>query len=71
MHLHEKNLKAILRKDQEEFAKWVECRADEELDYVEWLLEKTEDTLDVILIEQYGLDDARNILERFTSGPAQ
>lgn len=71
MDHHEKNLKSILRKSQEEFSKWVEHLTDEELAYVEWLLEKAEFTLDEILLEQSGLEDARKALEKFTSGPVQ
>lgn len=61
---HEKNLKAILRKSTEDFKKWVESLTDEELTYVEWLLEKSEETLDEILIEQSQLKEANEIIER-------
>lgn len=71
MSHHEKNLKSILRKSQEEFENWVEHLTDEELAYVEWLLGKAEHTLDEILLEQSGLQDAKKIIEKFTSGPVQ
>jgi len=61
---HEKNLKAILRKTDEEFSKWVEHLTDEELTYVEWLLGQCENTLDEILIEQSGLSEANEILAK-------
>lgn len=68
---HEKNLKSILRKNQEEFARWVEHLTDEELAYVEWLLEKAENTLDDILMEQSGLEDAKKIIEKVKQDPVQ
>ena len=68
---HEKNLKTILRKDQQEFANWVEHLTDEELAYVEWLLEKAEDTLDTILMEQSGLEDAQKIIDKVKQDPVQ
>lgn len=71
MSHHEKNLKSILRKSQEEFKNWVEHLTDEELTYVEWLLDKAEHTLDEILLDQSGLQDAKKIIEKFTSGPVQ
>lgn len=62
---HEKNLKAILRKSTEDFKKWVESLSDEELTYVEWLLAKSEDTLDELLLDQSQLKDANEVLKRF------
>jgi hypothetical protein len=61
---HEKNLKAILRKTERDFDKWVEHLTDEELTYVEWLLGQCEKTLDDILIEQSGLTDANEALAK-------
>lgn len=63
MNHHEKNLKSILSKGQEEFAGWVEHLTDKELAYVEWLLEKAEKTLDDILMDQSCLEDAKKIIE--------
>lgn len=71
MSHHEKNLKSILRKNQEEFSRWVEHLTDEELAYVEWLLEKAENTLDDILMEQSGFEDARKIIEKVKQDPVQ
>lgn len=71
MDHHEKNLKSILRKNQEEFSRWVEHLTDEELAYVEWLLEKAENTLDDILMEQSGLEDAKKIIEKVKQDPVQ
>lgn len=61
---HEKNLKVILRKSSEEFKKWVGSLSDEELTYVEWLLEKSEDVMDDILIKQSDLSEANRIISR-------
>lgn len=61
---HEKNLKSILQKSEADFKKWLESLSDEELIYVEWLLGKSEDSLDEILIEQSNLTEAKEILNR-------
>lgn len=63
-HHHEKNLKAILRKSTEDFKKWVESLSDEELTYVEWLLEKSEDTLDEMLISKSQLIEANKVIQK-------
>ena len=63
MNHHEKNLKSILLKNQEEFSVWVEHLTDKELAYVEWLLEKAEKTLDDILMDQSNMEDANKIIE--------
>lgn len=71
MDHHEKNLKSILRKSQDEFENWVEHLTDKELAYVEWLLEKAEKTLDDILMDQSGLEDAKAIIEKIKNNPIQ
>lgn len=59
---HEKNLKVILRKSSEDFKKWVGSLSDEELTYVEWLLEKSEDVMDEILLKQSNLNEANEVI---------
>lgn len=61
---HEKNLKAILKKSQVDFQKWVESLSEEELTYVEWLLEKTDETLDEMLMKQSNLKEANDVIDR-------
>ena len=62
--LHERNLKILLRKSQQEFESWVEHLTDKEINYVEWLLDSTEDALDEILLVRTGLDDASEALQK-------
>lgn len=61
---HERTLKDILSKSEEEFTKWVGGLSDKEIDYVSWLLEEAHDTLDEILLEQYGLVEAQRVLDK-------
>lgn len=61
---HEKILKSILRKSPKEFREWVVSISDEELTYIEWLLDKAESMVDEILIEQSDLIEAKRIIDR-------
>ena len=60
---HEQTLKNILQKNKGEFSKWVDSLSDEELVYVEWLLEKADGILDEMLLEKTGLVEANNVLK--------
>lgn len=64
---HEKNLKVILRKSSEDFKKWVGSLSDEELTYVEWLLEKSEDVVDEVLLKQSNLIEANEVISYIMS----
>ena len=61
---HEKNLRVILRKTDKDFKEWVESLTEEELTYVEWLLEKTDETLDEMLIKQSNLKEAISVIKK-------
>lgn len=61
---HEQSLKSILKKSEKEFAKWVDTLSDEELTYLEFLLEKADGALDEILLEQYGLAGAEVVIKK-------
>lgn len=52
--------------EQEELAHWLARLPDEEIEYVEWLIEEVESALDNIILEQSGLEDAHKVLEKFT-----
>ena len=60
---HEQSLKNILRKNKAEFTRWLESLSEEELSYVEWLLQKADDTLDELLLEKYDLVEANNVIK--------
>ena len=62
---HQKNLKVILSMEQEELAHWLARLPDDEIEYVEWLIEEVESALDNIVLEQSGLEDAQKVLEKF------
>lgn len=63
---HQKNLKVILSMEQEELASWLANLPDNEIEYVEWLIEEVETALDDILLDQTGLEDAQRVLQKFT-----
>lgn len=63
---HEKTLKSILRKTPAEFEKWLESLSDEELTYIEWLLDKVDLMVDDILLEQSAMRDAKAVIEKIS-----
>lgn len=63
---HQKNLKVILSMEQRELANWLANLPEDEIEYVEWLVEEVEIALDNMIIEQTGLDQAEELLKRFT-----
>ena len=63
---HQKNLKIILSLEQQELAHWLAHLPDDEIDYVEWLLEEVDIALENMVIEQVGLEDAKEIIKKYT-----
>lgn len=63
---HQKNLKVILSMEQEELAHWLANLPDDEIEYVEWLVEEVESSLDNMILEQVGLDEAREVIKKYT-----
>ncbi len=63
---HQKNLKIILSLEHEELAHWLAHLPDDEIEYVEWLLEEVDIALENMVIEQVGLDQAKEIIKKFT-----
>jgi len=61
---HQRSLELILRKTQAEFEQWVVSLSDEEIAYVEWLLEKADEALDELIFEEYGLTEATQVITR-------
>lgn len=61
---YEKTLKSILRKNSREFKTWLDSLADEELTYIEWLLDKADCMVDDILLGQSAMRDAKAIIEK-------
>lgn len=50
--------------EQEEFDRWVATLPEEKLSYVEWLVERAYSTLDETLLQQSGLKEAQEIIEK-------
>lgn len=62
---HQKNLKVILSLEQQELAQWLANLPDDEIEYVEWLLEEVDIALENMIIEQRGYGEAKEIINRF------
>jgi hypothetical protein len=52
--------------EQEELAHWLANLPDDEIEYVEWLVEEVESSLDNMILEQVGLDEAREVIKKYT-----
>lgn len=52
--------------EQEELAHWLANLPDDEIEYVEWLVEEVESSLDNMILEQVGLDEAQEVIKKFT-----
>lgn len=63
---HQKNLKVILSMDQDELASWLANLPDTEIEYVEWLVEEVEASLDEMMLDHTGLDEANDLIQKFT-----
>ena len=63
---HQKNLKVILSLEQKELAHWLAHLPDDEIEYIEWLVEEVETALDNMILEQHGLLEAEELLKKFT-----
>ena len=63
---HQKNLKVILSMDQDELASWLANLPDTEIEYVEWLVEEVESSLDEMMLDHTGLDEANDLIQKFT-----
>lgn len=64
---HQKNLKVILSMEQMELAGWLANLPDEEIVYVEWLIEEVETALDDMVLENSGLLDAAEVIAEIKS----
>lgn len=63
---HQKNLKVILSMDQDELASWLVNLPDTEIEYVEWLVEEVESSLDEMMLDHTGLDEANDVIQKYT-----
>ena len=64
---HQKNLKVILSKPQRELAEWLANLPDNEINYIDWLLDEAETALDEILLDAVGLEEANAIIKEIQS----
>jgi hypothetical protein len=52
--------------EQNELAHWLANLPDDEIEYVEWLVEEVDIALENMVMEQSGLTDARDVIKKFT-----
>lgn len=62
----QKNLKVILSMGQKELSGWLGTLPEQKIDRIEWLVEEIKYELDNILIEHFGINEAKDLLARFT-----
>jgi len=63
---HQKNLKVILSMEQNKLAHWLANLPDDQIEYVEWLVEEVDIALENMIIEQSGLEAARDVIKKYT-----
>jgi hypothetical protein len=52
--------------EHQELAHWLANLPDDEIEYVEWLLEEVDIALENIILEQNGLHEAKEVIKKFT-----
>jgi hypothetical protein len=52
--------------EQDQLAQWLVNLPDDEIEYVEWLIDEVEYALDGMILEQTGLEDAKEIIKKYT-----
>lgn len=63
---HQKNLKIILSMEHLELAHWLANLPDDEIEYVEWLLEEVDIALENMILDQQGFDSAKEVIKKYT-----
>lgn len=52
--------------EHQELARWLANLPDDQIEYIDWLIEKVDTSLDKMLLEQSDLEDAKIVLKKFT-----
>jgi hypothetical protein len=52
--------------EHNELAHWLANLPDDEIEYVEWLVEEVDIALENMVMEQTGLTDARDVIKKYT-----
>ena len=52
--------------EHQELAHWLANLPDDEIEYVEWLLEEVDIALENMLLEQTNFTDAKEIIKKYT-----
>lgn len=52
--------------EQQELAHWLAHLPDDEIDYVEWLLEEVDIALENMVLEQIGFEEAKEVIKKYT-----
>jgi hypothetical protein len=59
----QKNLERVLSLDVATFNAWVVTLSNENLDYLGWLMDACEETLDTIMLRHFGLTEAKRVID--------
>jgi transcription initiation factor IIF auxiliary subunit len=62
----QKNLKVNLSIQQQEFARCLGNLPNDKIEYIDWVIEKVETSLEEAILEQSDLGEAKRVLEKFT-----
>lgn len=49
-----------------ELAHWLANLPDDEIEYVEWLLEEVDIALENMILDQQGFDSAKEVIKKYT-----
>jgi len=52
--------------EQRQLAHWLANLPDNEIEYVDWLVEEVEYALDKMILEHSGLHEAQEVIKKFT-----
>jgi G3E family GTPase len=56
--------------EQKQLAHWLANLPDNEIEYVDWLVEEVEYALDRMILEHSGLQEAQEVIKKFTKNDA-
>ena len=52
--------------EHQELAHWLANLPDDEIEYVEWLLEEVDIALENMILDQVGFDQAKEVIKKYT-----
>lgn len=62
---HQKNLEFLLSFDEKELYYWLDNLPERHIEYVEWLIEYSEEKLDQYMLSNSDFKESKEILDKF------